>query len=90
MLQTKEQLIERVKLLLELPGVCDTLKSDLIINRCNNLTFEQLCEVLVFLRIRVASLKKLASSPTKLIALNKSLDNLTNIINKYDKQHGTD
>jgi hypothetical protein len=81
---TKKQLLDRIKDFLELPGVCDESNRAAILKNCEKLSLEQLCEVVVTLRIRTRKLLSIARSPDKLQEIKDAKDSLNNFFVKYD------
>ena len=80
---TNEQLLDRIKKFLELPGVCVESKRDSILMNCEKLSFEQLCEVAATLRIRVRNLISIINSPDKLQEMKDAKEDLNKFITKY-------
>lgn len=80
---TKEQLLDRIKNFLELPGVCDESKRVAILTNCDKLSFEQLCEVAATLRIRARKLASIANSPEKAQEIKDVKDSLDKFFAKY-------
>lgn len=81
---TNEQLLERIKKFLKLPGVCAEEKRAAILENCKNLSFEQLCNVAATLRIRARELIALANSPEKV----KKIKNIKNSIDALFTKYG--
>ncbi|TSC62019.1 MAG: hypothetical protein G01um101448_398 [Parcubacteria group bacterium Gr01-1014_48] len=80
---TKQQLLDRIKSLLELPGVCAESKRETILGNCEKLSFEQLCEVAATLRIRARKLASIINSPEKIQEIKDAKDNLDKFFTKY-------
>lgn len=83
MKKTNEQLLSEIKELLEFPCVCEESKQDVILKSCEKLSFEKLCEVAVFLRIRISGITSIANSPNKVKEMKDVKDNLDNLFKKY-------
>ena len=83
---TNEQLLERIKKLLELPGVCAEQKRIVILENCKNLSFEQLCDVAATLRIRARKLASIANSPEKTQEIKDAKNSIDALFNKYGIQ----
>ena len=83
---TNEQLLERIKTLLEVPGVCVQSKQKAIIDNCKKLTFEQLCTVAASLRIRARWLTSIAASPGKMKEIESTRNNMKAFFEKYGIQ----
>jgi hypothetical protein len=80
---TNDQLLERIKKLLDLPGVCAEQKRIAILENCKNLSFEQLCDVAATLRLRARKLTTIANSPEKMQEIKDAKNSIDALFKKY-------
>lgn len=83
---TNEQLQERIKKFLELPGVCAESKRRAILENCKNLSFEQLCDVAATLRIRARKMVAIVNSPEKMQEIKDVKNSIDALFAKYGIQ----
>jgi len=83
---TNEQLLERIKKFLELPGVCAEQKRIAILENCKKLSLEQLCDVAATLRIRARKLAAIANSQEKMQEIKDVKNSIDALFNKYGIQ----
>lgn len=83
---TEQQLLNRIKGFLELPGVCAESKRSAILEKCGKLSFEQLCEVVATLRIRTRKIVSTVNSTEKIQEIKNAKDNLDKFFAKYGIQ----
>lgn len=80
---TEQQLLNRIKGFLGLPGVCEESKSVAILANCEKLSIGQLCEVAATLRIRTRELVSIANSHEKVEEIKDAKDSLDKFFTKY-------
>lgn len=82
----EQQLINRIQVFLELPGVCAESKRSAILEKCKKLSFEQLCEIAATLRIRARKIANIIDSPEKITEIKDAKDSLNKFFAKYGIQ----
>lgn len=80
----KQNLLERIKNFLDMPGVCMGSKCISIIEKCADLPAEKLCEIVAFLRIRVRKLISIANSQEKIQEIKSNKNNIKEFLSKYE------
>lgn len=83
---TKQQLLERIEKFLELPGMCAGSHRATILEKCEKLSFEQLCEVSATLRIRAGKLASIVNSPERTQKIQDAKNSLDEFFAKYEIQ----
>lgn len=83
---SKQELLKRIGVFLDMPGVCLPEKRQEILAMCENLSNDQLAEVSASLRIRVRSLIKMAQSDDVKQAINSTKQQLDSLLKKYAVQ----
>ncbi len=83
---TKEQLLNRIKYFLDLPGVCAQSKRNTVLTLCENMSLEQLGLVSAALRIRVRGLIGIARSPQRFQEIKSARDKVGTFFSKYGAQ----
>lgn len=79
----RDQLIERIRQLLEMPGVCAPEPRTRILALCEQLSDEQLQTVAVTVRIRYQSLLRMARSPELTAKLDVARQRVDELLQTY-------